>query len=121
MKDPQFELEHLRKLGIILEDGMMLALLRRHFTGEPDTGTTRPSGSEGAGRKRTLVMVQRAALRPYLDGLEAAVANQPHRGTKRQAKLHLIRFADDFVRHEARYVHGARAPTIGRRVVSLSP
>jgi hypothetical protein len=25
------------------------------------------------------------------------------------------------VRHEARYVHGARAPTIGRRVVSLSP
>jgi RNA-directed DNA polymerase len=32
-----------------------------------------------------------------LDGLEAAIANQPHRGTKRQAKLHLIRFADDFV------------------------
>jgi RNA-directed DNA polymerase len=32
-----------------------------------------------------------------LDGLEAAVANQPHRGTKRQAKLHTIRFADDFV------------------------
>ncbi len=32
-----------------------------------------------------------------LDGLEVTVANQPHRGTKRQAKLHLIRFADDFV------------------------
>jgi hypothetical protein len=32
-----------------------------------------------------------------------------------------VRYADDFVRHEARYVHGARAPTIGRRVVSLSP
>jgi RNA-directed DNA polymerase len=32
-----------------------------------------------------------------LDGLEAVIANQPHRGTKRQAKLHLIRFADDFV------------------------
>jgi RNA-directed DNA polymerase len=32
-----------------------------------------------------------------LDGLEVAVANQPHRGTKRQAKLHVIRFADDFV------------------------
>lgn len=32
-----------------------------------------------------------------LDGLEAAIANQPHRGTKRQAKLHLIRFADDFI------------------------
>jgi hypothetical protein len=33
----------------------------------------------------------------------------------------LTRYADDWVRHEARYVHGARAPTIGRRVVSLSP
>lgn len=32
-----------------------------------------------------------------LDGLEAAIARQPHRGTKRQAKLHLVRFADDFV------------------------
>jgi RNA-directed DNA polymerase len=32
-----------------------------------------------------------------LDGLETAIANQSHRGTKRQAKLHLIRFADDFV------------------------
>jgi len=32
-----------------------------------------------------------------LDGLEAVIAVQPHRGTKRQAKLHLIRFADDYV------------------------
>jgi RNA-directed DNA polymerase len=32
-----------------------------------------------------------------LDGMEAAIAAQPHRGTKRQAKLHLIRFADDYV------------------------
>ncbi|MDY7077225.1 MAG: group II intron reverse transcriptase/maturase [Chloroflexota bacterium] len=32
-----------------------------------------------------------------LDGLEAVIAALPHRGTKRQAKLHLIRFADDFV------------------------
>ncbi|MFB0535425.1 MAG: group II intron reverse transcriptase/maturase [Anaerolineae bacterium] len=32
-----------------------------------------------------------------LDGLEATIANQPHRGTKRQAKLHLMRFADDYV------------------------
>ncbi len=28
---------------------------------------------------------------------------------------------DDVVRHEARYVHGARAPTANRRAVSLSP
>ena len=32
-----------------------------------------------------------------LDGLEAAIANQTHRGTKRQAKLHLTRYADDFI------------------------
>ena len=32
-----------------------------------------------------------------LDGLEATIIKQPHRGTKRQAKLHLVRFADDLV------------------------
>jgi hypothetical protein len=32
-----------------------------------------------------------------MDGLEAAIAKFPHRGSKRQAKLHLIRFADDFI------------------------
>jgi len=32
-----------------------------------------------------------------LDGMEERIENQPHRGTKRQAKLHLIRFADDFI------------------------
>ena len=53
----------------------MLALPRRHFTGEPDTGTTRPSGSEGAGRKRTPAMVQRAALRPYATHLLEAGVN----------------------------------------------
>jgi group II intron reverse transcriptase/maturase len=35
--------------------------------------------------------------------------------------LKLVRYADDFVRHEARDVHGARAPATHRRVVSLSP
>ena len=30
-----------------------------------------------------------------------------------RGKAGLIRYADDFVRHEARYVHGARAPTAG--------
>jgi hypothetical protein len=35
------------------------------YAREPDTGITRPSGSEGAGRKRTPAMGQRAALPPY--------------------------------------------------------
>ena len=36
-------------------------------------------------------------------------------------RLRYVRYADDWVRHEARTVHGARAPTACRRVVSLSP
>ncbi len=36
-------------------------------------------------------------------------------------RLRYVRYADDFVRHEARTEHGARAPTAGRRAVSLSP
>ena len=54
-----------------------------------------------------------------LDGLEALLRQRfpRHRGHK----VNLVRFADDFVRHEARYVHGARAPTADRRAVSPSP
>ena len=33
----------------------------------------------------------------------------------------LWRYADDFVRHEARIMHGASAPTADQRAVSLSP
>jgi RNA-directed DNA polymerase len=36
-----------------------------------------------------------------LDGLEALIDRLPHRGTKRQAKLHLVRFADDVRRRQA--------------------
>ena len=52
-----------------------------------------------------------------LHGLEQAIV-----GSKPQYRRPaLIRYADDLVRHEARYVHGARAPTANRRAVSLSP
>jgi RNA-directed DNA polymerase len=46
-----------------------------------------------------------------LHGLEMAVA-------KAHPKAKVIRYADDLVRHEARYAHGARAPTADRRAVS---
>jgi len=36
-------------------------------------------------------------------------------------RLRYLRYADDFVRHEAYAGHGARAPAAGRRAVSLSP
>ena len=35
--------------------------------------------------------------------------------------LMLTRYADDWVRHEARYVHDARASAAGRRAASSSP
>jgi retron-type reverse transcriptase len=42
--------------------------------------------------------------------------------TERYASLgKLVRYADDFVRHEARIGHGAKAPPAGRRAGSLSP
>ena len=36
-------------------------------------------------------------------------------------RVKFLRYADEFVRHEARYVHGAGAPTADRRAVSPSP
>ena len=35
--------------------------------------------------------------------------------------IYYTRYADDFVRHEARIGHGAQAPPAGRRAGSLSP
>jgi RNA-directed DNA polymerase len=57
-----------------------------------------------------------------LDGLEERLAQHFPQTTVtgRTAKINFVRFADDFVRHEARYMHGARAPTANRRAVSLS-
>ena len=52
-----------------------------------------------------------------LHGLEKAI----NQAAPRKHRAIVIRYADDLVRHEARYVHGARAPTAGRRAVSLSP
>lgn len=36
-------------------------------------------------------------------------------------KLGIIRYADDFLRHEARIVHGAKTPAASRRAANLSP
>ena len=52
-----------------------------------------------------------------LHGLEEVI----NQAAPRKHRAIVIRYADDLVRHEARYVHGARAPTAGRRAVSLSP
>ena len=97
MGDPQRELEHLRKVATadptkrfgkllkivrhsvltvigntIPEVGRMWPPPRQYFTGEPDAAMSCPSGSEGAGRRRTSAMGQRAALRPYASQMLAA-------------------------------------------------
>ena len=58
-----------------------------------------------------------------LDGMEGFLKENLPRKTAegKSLKVNLTRFADDFVRHEARYVHGAGAPTADRRAVSPSP
>lgn len=51
-----------------------------------------------------------------LHGLEQALVGH----YAKRDRPAVIRYADDLVRHEARYMHGARAPTANRRAVSLS-
>jgi hypothetical protein len=51
-----------------------------------------------------------------LHGLETALTSVSAR-----FRIAVIRYADDLVRHEARYVHDARASAAGRRAASPSP
>ena len=52
------------------EVGKVQPRRRQYGTGEPDAARSCLSGSEGAGRKRTAAMGQRAVLRPYLHELD---------------------------------------------------
>lgn len=57
----------------------------------------------------------------YLHYLDLAMTGGLPRPAEQPAQdWTYLRYADDFVRHEARYMHGARAPTANRRAVSLS-
>jgi RNA-directed DNA polymerase len=57
-----------------------------------------------------------------LDGLETVLsACFPKRTSGYSAKVNRVRYADDFVRHEAQAEHGALTPPAGRRAGSLSP
>jgi hypothetical protein len=100
-------------------DGMGRRRTRQRITGELGAAKSCPPSSEGAGRRRTSAMEQRAVLRPYLDGMETLLKTAfPQRSGN---LVNLARFADDFVRHEARTGHDARASAAGRRAASLSP
>jgi RNA-directed DNA polymerase len=57
-----------------------------------------------------------------LDGLEQRLKEKfaPTERIGKQTQVHLVRYADDVVRHEARTEHDARASAAGRRAASLS-
>src|SRR5215468_4464949 len=92
--------------SIIPEDGMGSNRdPRQEVTGELGAATSCPPSSGGAGQRRTLVMEQRAVLRPYLHDVFDLWA---HRWRRRQClgDVRLVRYVDDIVvgfekRHEA--------------------
>jgi RNA-directed DNA polymerase len=103
INDPLRELEHLSKLAsadqIIRMDGMRSRRrARQKVTGELGAAKSCPPSSEGAGRRRTSAMKQRAALRPYIDGIEEVIAQKYTRNSRRGFYLPIIvRYADDLV------------------------
>jgi RNA-directed DNA polymerase len=57
-----------------------------------------------------------------LDGIEKKLREKYPKASSlsRKVKVNLVRYCDDFVRHEARTEHDARASAAGRRAASLS-
>ena len=97
------------RLAARIADKRLLKLLRRY----------RPAGSL-AGALITIPEAgtpQGSPLSPFLShgGLDELDKELEARGHR------FGRYADESVRHEACIVHGAYAPTAGRRAVSLSP
>ena len=106
------EVHHTRllsKLRMRIEDKRVIHLIDRYLR----AGMMR----DGVEEKRLKGTPQGSPLSPLLSNIVLDELDQElaKRG------LRFVRYADDFVRHEARYVHGARAPTADRRAVSLSP
>jgi RNA-directed DNA polymerase len=111
MNDPLRELEHLSKLvsadQIIQMDGMRSRRrARQQVTGELGAAKSCPPSSEGAGRRRTSAMKQRAVLRPYLHQLEEHIKGSfprtkelGQKGKRYQVLWtpQVIRYADDLV------------------------
>ena len=78
------------------EVGKVQPRRRQYGTGEPDAARSCLSGSEGAGRKRTAAMRQRAVLRPYLHYALALWFDKVVKIHCRGEAL-LCRYADDWV------------------------
>ena len=111
---PKLSVIHLPKLGVnrcrswcdfALKSGVVLdGQLFPTDEGVPQGGTVSP----------LLALVA-------LHGLETAIRGCVKQSKNAQSELCVCFYADDFVRHEARIMHGARAPAARRRVASLSP
>jgi RNA-directed DNA polymerase len=72
---------------------------RQKITGELGAAKSCPPSSEGAGRRRTSAMEQRAVLRPYLDGLERELLKSFPQGrrSRQSYKVNFVRYCDDFI------------------------
>jgi RNA-directed DNA polymerase len=68
-------------------------------------------------------IISPAIMNLTLDGLESELLKSFPQGrrSRQSYKVNFVRYCDDFVRHEARTGHDARASAAGRRAASLSP
>jgi RNA-directed DNA polymerase len=92
-----------------IADGRVLALLDAFLSQEvmSTLGATTPEAGTPQG-----AVISPLLSNIYLDPLDHLMAAQG---------WEMVRYADDFVRHEARIEHDASASTTSRRAVSLSP
>lgn len=98
---------------------------------EFDVGKTRPANPEynrlALRRHRIRKKIDKAGKHPELikeyQKLGKAMRQIPSGITSGNdyKRLRYCRYADDFVRHEALYVHDAKTSAVGRRTVSSSP
>jgi RNA-directed DNA polymerase len=94
----------------ILRKWLKAGFMERHVFNPTEEGT--PQGG----------IISPVVANMALDGLEQRLRDIfPHDYAHLQARIHFVRYADDFVRHEARIGHDAQAPPAGRRAGSLSP
>jgi RNA-directed DNA polymerase len=68
-------------------------------------------------------IISPAIMNLTLDGLESELLKSFPQGrrSRQSYKVNFVRYCDDFVRHEARTEHDARASAASRRAASLSP
>jgi RNA-directed DNA polymerase len=97
------------RVARVVKDRRVLALIRKYLESGVMVNGVVMETEEGTPQGGPLSPLLANIM---LDDLDKELERRGHR---------FVRYADDCVRHEARYVHGARAPAAGRRAASPSP